>query len=439
VPGDGGDAHAAPARPSGALHPASLDLRVVLASTSDLEGGAARAAFRLLQGLVEVGVDAQLLVQHRSSDRADVHGPTSSVRRGLSGLRQALDSAPLAFYPRRERTIFSPATLPNPRVVGKLSAADVVHLHWITGGFLRIEAIGAIKRPMVWTLHDSWAFTGGCHVSFECEGFTRRCGRCPNLHSTRERDLSRWVWRRKARAWERSSFAVVAGSRWMAERAKQSSLFAGRRIEVIPPGLDLRAFRPIEKTVARDVLGLPRDARLVLFGAMSATSDRNKGFHLFKPALARVAAMTAPADVRAVVFGASEPRNPEPLGMPVHYVGRLHDDVSLALLYSAADVMVVPSLQEAFAQTATEAMSCGTPVVAFGATGLLDVVDHELNGYLARPYEVEDLARGIAWVLSDDERRARLSREARAKCERALEYRDLARRYAALYASIAER
>lgn len=106
-----------------------------------------------------------------------------------------------------------------------------------------------------------------------------------------------------------------------------------------------------------------------------------------------------PADYELVVFGSSAPQTPQGFKQKAHYLGQLHDDVSLRVLYSAADVMVVPSLQEAFGQTASESMACGTPVVAFGATGLLDIVDHQQTGYLAEPFNTQDLANGINWVL----------------------------------------
>ncbi len=101
--------------------------------------------------------------------------------------------------------------------------------------------------------------------------------------------------------------------------------------------------------------------------------------------------------------------------MPVRYLSTLKDDWSLVLAYSSADVMVVPSKQEAFGQTASEAMACGTPVVAFGATGLLDIVDHKINGYLATPFDTAELAQGIRTILENDSLRAAMSEKSRQK------------------------
>ncbi len=170
-----------------------------------------------------------------------------------------------------------------------------------------------------------------------------------------------------------------------------------------------------DRPFAREVLNLSLDKKLILFGALFATSDTRKGFHLLQQALTSFSEHPQHPAAELVVFGASRPQNPPSLGLPVHYLGHIHDDYSLALLYSASDVMVVPSLQESFGQTASEALACGTPVVAFDATGLKDIVDHRKNGYLAIPYEAEDLARGIRWVIEDEKRSDALSRQGRQK------------------------
>jgi glycosyltransferase involved in cell wall biosynthesis len=211
-------------------------------------------------------------------------------------------------------------------------------------------------------------------------------------------------------AWRDWKPVVAAPSRWIAETARKSPLFAERDIRIIPWCLNLETFKPVSKPQARELLGLPMDRKVVLFGAMSATSDPNKGYDLLLEALGRMQSK----DVTLAVFGASHDPNAGRLPFPTQFLGRLHDDVSLRLAYSAADVMAVPSRQESFGQSASEAMSCGTPVVAFGATGLLDVVGHQTSGYLAQPYDPADFAKGLDWVLASD---ARLSDNARREAE----------------------
>ncbi len=168
---------------------------------------------------------------------------------------------------------------------------------------------------------------------------------------------------------------------------------------------------------------------------MNATSEYRKGFDLLYECLKQLFAKWSDK-AELIVFGSSEPENPPDFGLLVHYLGHLHDDVSLALLYSAADVMVVPSLQEAFGQTASESLACGTPVVMFGATGLLDIVDHQINGYLAKPYDTSDLAAGINWILSDENRHKELCIKAREKAVVCFDIEKVAKQYAELYGGV---
>ena len=284
-----------------------------------------------------------------------------------------------------------------------------------------------------------WPFTGGCHYDQECSRYRESCGQCPMLNSSKNWDLSRWIWWRKQKAWKDLDFIVATPSHWLGDCAKASSLFCDLRVEVIPNGLDLSRFKPFDKRIARELLFLPQDKKLILFGAIDSTSDKRKGFQFLQPALQALANNERENEIELVVFGSSKPPNPPELSMKTHYLGHLPGDLSLGLLYAAADVMVAPSIQEAFGQTASEAMACGTPVVAFGTTGLLDIVDHKRTGYLAQPFDAEDLAKGIAWVLEDEERWQVLSRQSRQKVEDEFAIESVAQRYAELYKEVLER
>jgi glycosyltransferase involved in cell wall biosynthesis len=201
----------------------------------------------------------------------------------------------------------------------------------------------------------------------------------------------------------------------LAQCAAESALFHDWPISVIPNLLDTQVFQPLDKAFCRQALGLPSDKTIVLFGALGGAQDPRKGYPLLVEALARWARTVVPDRVLGVVFGHGEPLSPPELPFPLKWVGHLSDDVTLALLYSAADVMVVPSRQEAFGQTASEALSCGTPVVAFATTGLLDVIEDRITGYLARPFDAADLAAGLTWVLDEQKRRCELSDAARRR------------------------
>jgi len=412
-------------------------VRILHVNTSDINGGAAIAAHRLHQGLVAIGVDSIMLVQKKNSDDYRVIGPASKPARALARLRVALNDLPLHCYRNRKKIPFSSSWMTD-RLLKNIRQLqpDIVHLHWIAGGFLRIETLAKIQKPIVWTLHDMWGFTGGCHYDEGCGRYEIGCGACPSLGSDKRHDLAYRVWRRKRKAWHCLKLTVVTPSRWLADCVKASKLLGGYHVEIIPNGLDLTKYKPIDKFQARLIWGLPQDKKLILFGALNATMDIRKGFGLLQCALQRMAAAVDREQYRVVIFGASEPKQIPNLGFDAYYLGRLHDDVSLAVLYSAVDVMCVPSRQEAFGQTASEAMACGTPVVAFGYTGLSDIVEHGKNGYLAMAFDIEDFANCIGRVLSDRERHQTFSQATREKAKREFEITQVAGRYVEVYKGI---
>jgi glycosyltransferase involved in cell wall biosynthesis len=411
-------------------------MKVVLINTSDIEGGAARAAYRLHEGLQGIGVSSQMLVKNKKSGEPNVIWSQKGIANKFDKIISTISNSPLRLYPERNRGIFSPQWLPDSLAakVAKIQP-DIINLHWVCGGYMQIESLPKFNKPLVWTLHDMWPFTGGCHYSEECDRYTKSCGSCPQLHSSKDSDLSRWVWQRKAQAWKNLNLTLVTPSHWLAECAKSSSLLQEYPVNVIANGLDPEVYKPLNRRLVRESLNLPQNKQLVLFGAMQGTDDRWKGFPLLVPALQSLSKSGWQDKIELLVFGSSQPENPIDVGFKTHYLGRLEDQ-NLAKVYAAADVMVVPSRYEAFGQTASEALACGTPVVAFDVTGLKDIVDRQQNGYLAKPYETEDLARGIAWVLEDPDRHQKLCRSARLKVEEKFTLQVQARAYKNLYEEI---
>ncbi|MFQ5935750.1 MAG: glycosyltransferase family 4 protein [Acidiferrobacterales bacterium] len=412
-------------------------MNVAILSSSDGRRGGHAAAYRLHLGLIRLGVRSKLVVSEKTREDETIVGPKTKFQKGVAMIRPHLDSLPLKWYPSRQQLMFSPAVLPDSIVptVGALRP-EVIHMHWVNGGFLRIETLKHFRAPLIWTLHDMWPFTGGCHYDNECGRFRTQCGSCPMLGSRKQKDLAHWVFSRKRKAWKKLNLTFVSPSRWLAKCAQQSSLFREFRVEVIPNGLDLSQYQPIDKEVARTLIGVPRDKQLILFGAVNSTSDKRKGFDYLQPALQLLKEKGWKDKAALVVFGASEPDDASDLGLSAHYLGKLHDDVSLTVLYSAADVFVAPSRQDNLPNTIMEALACGTPCVAFDIGGIPDMIEHKQNGYLAEAYEPDDLARGVSWVLDDIARWRKLSRRARQKVEQEFELSSVARRYNALYEEV---
>jgi glycosyltransferase involved in cell wall biosynthesis len=393
-------------------------LKVLHISTFDCSGGAGRSAYRLHKGLLGIGIDSWMLVRNKSSDDPQVLAPKQLFAKAASRLRANLNNIPLYTYQDLGHNDFSVQWFPE-RIFQMTESIgpDIILIHWIGTGYLRIETLARFKKPIVWVLQDMWAFTGGCYYSQGCNEYANTCGKCPLLKSRSKHDLSHSVWMRKYKAWNNINLTVVAPTSWLSACATSSSLFAKRRIVRIPHGLDVRTFKPLDKSVARNALNLPKDKFLILFGSIEPFKDRRKGLHFLQSAIERLKYSKLGNQVELIVFGTSQPENPPKFAMKVNYVGKFQDDLSLALMYSAADVMVVPSEQEAFGQTASESLSCATPVVAFDGTGLSDIVAHKKTGYLARHGEADDLAHGIGWILEDRDRYDSLASSARRRAE----------------------
>ncbi|PSB09276.1 glycosyl transferase [Pleurocapsa sp. CCALA 161] len=393
-------------------------MKILILSARDLRGGAARAAYRLHQGLLAAQVDSQMLVQNKLSDCNSVLAPKSKIQRGIAAIKPALDQLPLNLYRHRDRTIniYSSQWLPN-NIVAQIEQInpDVINLHWVNGGFVPIEALSKLKQPLVWTLHDMWAFTGGCHYSDTCDRYIHSCGACPQLGSDRNWDLSRWNWRRKAKAWHNLNLTVITPSKWLASCAKSSSLLRNFPVQVVANGIDPQVYQPHDQLFARKVFNLPTDKKIILFGALNSTQDRRKGFTLLRSALEYLKSAQQAAKIELVIFGASEPAQPINFGFKTHYVGQLSDDAALSLLYGSADVFVAPSIQDNLPNTVLEALFCGTPCAAFNIGGMPDLIEHQQNGYLAQPEQTQDLAQGIDWILADDDRYQQLRMNSRVK------------------------
>lgn len=409
-------------------------MKILHVNTFDTNGGAARAAYRLHRALLAEGVDSKMLVQKKTSDDSTVISPTSKLEKGINLFRPTLDSLPVKKYKSRTQTLFSPAWLPFSQIPKKIAQInpDIVHLHWICGGMMSISDLAKIDKPIVWSLHDMWAFTGGEHIDENQHHYLDRCGNSKVLNSKKDKDLSRKGWERKQQVYAHiENMTIVGLSNWMHQSAKSSSLLRDKHHVQLPNPIDTSVFALFDKIEARRLLNLPINKKLVLFGAMNATSDPNKGFNYLFKALKKMES----ENIELVIFGSSQPDTPLDFEQPVHYLGHLNDDVSLRALYNAADVMIVPSLQESFGQTATESMACGVPVVSFNTTGLKDIVDHKSNGYLAQPFDTDDLARGIEWVL-DTPNYQQLCDNARKKVLTHFDSQLVAKQYIALYKEI---
>ena len=412
-------------------------MKVLQVNTSADIGGAGIAALRLNNGLRSLGVESTMLVNKQRRRNDNVNVPSSTFEKALAQLAPLLERMPGQYLGLNEERI-SPSWVPDVllRRIGKL-APDVLNLHWINDGLMRIETLPRLRQPVVWTLHDMWPFSGGEHYVGDSvrykEGYSannRRAGEAGF-------DINRWVWGRKNKSWAKiKNLVIAAPSRWMANCASESALFHDYRIEVLPNGIDHKRFHPMEHGVAREILGLPQNKKLILFGAGLATGDKRKGYHLLVEALKKLELETNPDDYELVVFGS--PSGDTTFSMKANFLGRLQDEISMAIVYAAADVFVAPSLEDNLPNTVLESLSCGTPVVAFDIGGLPDMVSHKKSGYLASAFDTADLAKGILWVMEDEQRWKNLSEEARSTVVQTFTLQCSASRYLDLYEEMLE-
>lgn len=413
-------------------------MKILYLSNSDIKGGAARGAFRLHQGFLQNGVDSQLLVSKKYSDDYTVIGPQAKIKKAFSFVRPQVAGLLLKAQKSNNPICRSINILPsNLHKFVNASDADVVMLHWVGGEMLSIAEIGKINKPIVWRLADQWAFCGAEHYTLPghdaryTEGYTKQ----NRPEGDTGLDIDKWAWKRKVKHWLNKDMTIVTGSNWLADCARSSYLHKNKNIEVIPSGIDTNVYKPIDKQLAREILNLPQDKRLILFGSMSASSDPRKGFHLLLPALQALIEKSN-INMAAVVFGASRPQKAPDFKMPSYYLSTLQDDWSLALAYSAADVFVLPTMQDNLPYTVIEAMCCQTPSVSFDVGGLPDLIDHMQNGYLAPSFDTDDLAEGLKMVLENDALRHSWSQECRKKALREYDVNAQVSRYLNLFDNI---
>lgn len=404
-------------------------MKILHILATDLNGGAARGAYWLHQGLQKHGIESRIFTNSKTTlgDNSVVTIIKNKTAMTLNMIRSQLDSLIVIPYTKRKRTIFNSGMFGiDLTKTEEYKEADIIHLHWINGGFVNIKYLAKIDKPIVWTIRDMWPMTGGCHYSMECENYQTGCGNCKQLASPSRFDLSRFILYRKKKYLPKS-MKIVGISNWLSGEAKKSELFKSFDVQTIHNNVNANDFFPVDQTTAKRVLGIQTDKKIILAGANSL-KDFYKGFDKYLEMLKYL----NKNKYFLCFFGNLEKSVAESLGFEHKSFGYLYDTVSLRLVYSCADVFVAPSLMDAFGKTLAEAMACKTPVVCFDATGPKDIVTHKVDGYKALPYESEDLAHGVEWVL-DATNYKELCQNAREKVLKQFDSEVVAKQYIDLY------
>jgi len=374
-----------------------MPLRVVHVNTADFVGGAAIAAYRLHEALNRMpDVESSLLAGIRVTNDPRV---TSVCRNRheylLSRFAHRLQSAiGLAGWYSPHRALER-----HPLI----RAADVVHLHHISGGFFSYKEMIGLSQlvPLVWTLHDMWGFTGACHQALDCRRWEGGCGACPNLPSDAMLDLSGWHWRRKRDVYRLARLTIVTPSRWLMSLSKQSPLMGHLAVRCVPNAIDTGVFKPAaERNELRRRWGIPQDAQMVMIGSADLGNEQKGAGQLLRVLCG------LPPELRArmallLVGKGSFPEIGESFGGRVIPTGYIGSQEQMAQCYSMADLFLLPTRADNLPNTLIESLACGTPAITFDVGGCGEVVRHLETGYLARAGDYDDFAAGVELMLKD--------------------------------------
>ena len=378
-------------------------VKILHVNFSDLNGGAAIGVNRLHNALIKLNIDSKVLVAEKFSNDVNIIGPSSTFEIIISQLKISLSRFVKRNLIKTDNKETFSFNFFNTNILKKINRinADIVHIHWIGNEMLSISQLKKINKPVVWTFWDMWAYCGAEHHSYD-DRYIHGYNNKNRPKGERGFDLNKIIWKYKKKKLN-FDFTVVAISKSFFQMVKQSKLHKNRRIIHIPPNLDTSIWKPRDKKLSKELFGFNENKKILLFGSATATNDR-KGFD-FLISLFKEKKFD---NHKLIIFG-EKPKNLDDLNIDYEYIGMLKDSYSLNMLYSAADVMLMPSKIEAFGQIGLEANSCGTPCVIFEDTGPADYTKHKENGYVVKYLDIKDYANGINWILDNVERYKELS------------------------------
>ena len=415
-------------------------MRILIVNTSEKTGGAAVASNRLMNALNNNGVKAKMLVRDKVSSRNTVVGLRCSLLQKWHFLWERWCVFWHLHFSRKhlfEVDIANTGT--DITTLPEFKEADVIHLEWINQGMLSLNDIRKIiakGKAVVWTMHDLWPAAAICHYAHMCSSFKTGCHYCRLLPGGGSaNDLSKRVWKRKETVYRNSNIHFVACSRWLEQQAQQSKLLQGMQITSIPNSIDTNIYHPSDKQDARLSAGLPAGGRRLILFVSQRVTDERKGMVYFIEAIERLVALypAMKEKLAVAVLGRHAEDIADKLPLPVYPLGYVNDEKKIVSVYNSADVFVLPSLEDNLPNTIMEAMACGVPCVGFDVGGIPEMIDHEINGYVARFKDSDDWMRGIHWVLDPNTDYALLSHRAIRKVTFAYSERSVALKYIEVY------
>ncbi|WP_411273487.1 glycosyltransferase family 4 protein [Daejeonella sp.] len=417
-------------------------MKILHLNTYAGNGGAGKASLRLSKALQKQGIQSEVAVNFLFKSNPQVHNLSKGFFfKWLTAVGILLERLANKIFVKHLPIPFSiPLWGKNISSREILESVDLIHVHWINHAFLRpqdLAKLARLNKPIVWTFHDSNAFTGGCHVRYSCDHYELECGNCPVLKNSNPNDLSHRIWKQKSEAYKQINFTIVAPSRWMAESVSKSKLLKSRPKINIPNTLDTGIFKPFSQAESRKILGLSPGKFILMSGFMPSRKDQHKGTSYLIEGLETFANEhhLEIENIELVIFGNRDTRNLPEFPFKTTFLGTISNEDRLAICYNAADVFLAPSLEDNLPYTVLECLACGTPVVAFNTGGIPDMVEHKINGYLAEHRSSADLAAGISWMFKHPKKEL-LQANARAHVMSYFSETVVANRHVELYNSL---
>jgi glycosyltransferase involved in cell wall biosynthesis len=384
-------------------------LHLWLGDAPKMGGGGAGSMYRLHSNLRKNNIDSRILCDMKTTSDPYVFTRPSITRLELT-IRMFTSRLGLNDIHR-----ISSFGLKNHDI---FEDADLVHFHGIHSGFISYLALPALTRnkPSIFTMRDFWALTGHCAFTLDCERWKTGCGHCPypENYPPIKRDATRLEWKLKQRAFNRSKLTIISLSRWLLDQAQQGLLKNMKKVH-ISNGVDTETYKPLDKNICRDMLGIPRKRHVLLFSAVNLKSKK-KGGNLLLQALHGLPPLLKKQTTLILLGNGGEQLSYE-AEIQVVNLGYINNASLMTMAFSASDLFVFPSRAESFGQVILESMACGTPVVAQDIGPIPELVRHGKTGYLAFPENAEDITKGILQLLEDKSLKERMGKNCRAVAE----------------------
>ena len=414
-------------------------MKVVHVVNADIRGGAPKAAFALSEALQSIGVESKMLVQRKFSNNQNIVSVNTNYFSKLkTNFRMLVDLLQMKIFTKTKKGRFSFGSIGvNISNHTLIKDADIIHLHWINEGYLSLnslEELRKLNKPIIWTLHDMWAFTGGCHYSSGCHNYKDECGRCPYLNFSYKEDFSFSILNKKKMVFNELNISFLTCSEWLGSIASGTPVLKRKEVYPLHNTLFMDIYKPMDQVEVRIKLNLSKQKFLILFVSLSIEDER-KGFKYLKKSLIELLKKNPELsnEIELLVIGSYSKQWLQEVPCKINAVGRITNDKIMSEYYNAADIFLAPSLEDNLPNTVLEALSCGTPVVAFNIGGIPEMVEHKINGYLAEEKSVEDFTNGILWMIQNKNNFKEYKKNARSKIEKEYNPSLIANKYLEIY------